>query len=197
MQREYRKKAGITVFLTMLLAICGSFLFALLETARVKGLHTEAQMVGDMTIESMFAEYQKSIYEEYGILLLDESYQTGKFDGENLEKEYIRLNDINGEKEGMYSLRLSGCEVEACQYVTDYGGAPFRRLAVQSRSPFLTDWEEPEFEQEKENYQRLKEENQDVEEVLLGDFSACNQYEEEKNQINIGQSGVRIPFYPR
>ena len=87
-------------------------------------------MVGDMTIESMFAEYQKSIYEEYGILLLDESYQTGKFDGENLEKEYIRLNDINGEKEGMYSLRLSGCEVEACQYVTDYGGAPFRRLAV-------------------------------------------------------------------
>lgn len=185
MQREYRKKAGITVFLTMLLAICGSFLFALLETARVKGLHTEAQMVGDMTIESMFAEYQKSIYEEYGILLLDESYQTGKFEGENLEKEYIRLNDINGEKEGMYSLRLSGCEVEACQYVTDYGGAPFRRLAVQSRSPFLTDWEEPEFEQEKENYQRLKEENQDVEEVLLGDFSACNQYEEEKNQINI------------
>lgn len=185
MQREYRKKAGITVFLTMLLAICGSFLFALLETARVKGLHTEAQMVGDMTIESMFAEYQKSIYEEYGILLLDESYQTGKFDGENLEKEYIRLNDINGEKEGMYSLRLSGCEVEACQYVTDYGGAPFRSLAVQSRSPFLTDWEEPEFEQEKENYQRLKEENQDVEEVLLGDFSACNQYEEEKNQINI------------
>lgn len=185
MQREYRKKAGITVFLTMLLAICGSFLFALLETARVKGLHTEAQMVGDMTIESMFAEYQKSIYEEYGILLLDESYQTGKFDGENLEKEYIRLNDINGEKEGMYSLKLSGCEVEACQYVTDYGGAPFRRLAVQSRSPFLTDWEEPEFEQEKENYQRLKEENQDVEEALLGDFSACNQYEEEKNQINI------------
>lgn len=81
--------------------------------------------------------------------------------------------------------------------MTDYGGAPFRRLAVQSRSPFLTDWEEPEFEQEKENYQRLKEENQDVEEVLLGDFSACNQYEEEKNQINIGQSGVRIPFYPR
>lgn len=142
-------------------------------------------MVGDMTIESMFAEYQKSIYEEYGILLLDESYQTGKFEGENLEKEYIQLNDINGEKEGMYSLRLSGCEVEACQYVTDYGGAPFRRLAVQSRSPFLTDWQEPEFEQEKENYQRLKEENQDVEEVLLGDFSACNQYEEEKNQINI------------
>lgn len=185
MQREYRKKAGITVFLTMLLAICGSLLFALLETARVKGLHTEAQMVGDMTIESMFAEYQKSIYEEYGILLLDESYQTGKFEGENLEKEYIQLNDINGEKEGMYSLRLSGCEVEACQYVTDYGGAPFRRLAVQSRSPFLTDWQEPEFEQEKENYQRLKEENQDVEEVLLGDFSACNQYEEEKNQINI------------
>lgn len=189
MQRVFRtiqheKKAGITIFLTMLLALCASVLFALLEVTRVKGLKTQAEMVGDMTIESMFAEYQKSIYEDYGILLLDESYATGNFSKENLELEYAKLCRNNGLANDMYRLDLTGCEVTGCQYATDYKGAPFRRLVLKNQMLLQNSIDISEFEQNKQSYEDMKNTNQDVEEVIENDFSACKQYEEEKNQID-------------
>ena len=178
MQRVFRmiqheKKAGITIFLTMLLALCASVLFALLEVTRVKGLKTQAEMVGDMTIESMFAEYQKSIYEDYGILLLDESYATGNFSKENLELEYAKLCRNNGLTNDMYRLDLTGCEVTGCQYATDYKGAPFRRLVLKNQMLLQNSIDISEFEQNKQSYEDMKNTNQDVEEVIENDFSAC------------------------
>ena len=55
MQKVYSKKASITVFLTLLLLLSASFFFALLETARLKGLGTKADIVSDAALESVFA----------------------------------------------------------------------------------------------------------------------------------------------
>ena len=63
MQKVYSKKASITVFLTLLLLLSASFFFALLETARLKGLGTKADIVSDAALESVFAEYQKEMPE--------------------------------------------------------------------------------------------------------------------------------------
>ena len=63
MQKQYSKKASITVFLTMLILLSASFFFALLETARLKGLGTKADIVSDAALESVFAEYQKEMPE--------------------------------------------------------------------------------------------------------------------------------------
>lgn len=59
MQKQYSKKASITVFLTMLILLSASFFFALLETARIRGLGTKADIVSDAALESVFAEYRK------------------------------------------------------------------------------------------------------------------------------------------
>ena len=63
MQKVYSEKASITVFLTLLLLLSASFFFALLETARLKGLGTKADIVSDAALESVFAEYQKEMPE--------------------------------------------------------------------------------------------------------------------------------------
>lgn len=188
------KKAGVTIFLTMLLAICASVLFALLEVARVKGLKTQAKIVSDLTIESMFAEYQKNIYEDYGILLLDESYMTGNFSKENLELEYAKLDRNNRSVNDMYRLELAGCEVTGCQYATDYGGAPFRRLVLKNQMLLQNGVDISEFEQNKQSYEDMESSNSNVEEVIENDFSACKQYQEEKNQIDDAVEWKKSPI---
>jgi len=185
MQKVFKNKGSITVFLTMVLVICMSAILALLEVARVSGLQTQAELVSDVTIESMFAEYQKNIYENYGILLLDESYQTGIFNQKNLETEYVKINQKNCLSDNMYQLKLEECSVEACRYVTDYGGEPFRRLVLQKQAGLLLENSDLEFREKAKEYSSMQEKNLDIEKIIKSDYSACKEYKEEKTLIDV------------
>ena len=75
-------KGSMTVFAALSMLLVASFLFALLEAARVQGLDACADMVSEVGVTSICAEYQQPIWEDYRLLFLDGAYGTEKFSEE-------------------------------------------------------------------------------------------------------------------
>lgn len=207
MQKRYNKKASITVFLTLLLLLSASFFFALLETARIKGLGTKADIVSDAALESVFAEYQKEIYENYGLLMLDCAYGSENFAIENVEKrlQEKNLNNLKQSEKEFYGINLTECKIPGYQLLTDDGGKVFRHLAAQTAKREALVQEVDDFAEEIQQKEILEQENGTVEKRLeeanktieeaeqakqaenteekVGDISAQKPQEEVKNPI--------------
>lgn len=67
-------KGVITVYVSLIFLLVMSLLAALLETARVYGLRVRLQMASRGGLDSLFSMYSKQLFENYGILMLDESF---------------------------------------------------------------------------------------------------------------------------
>ena len=69
-KRKYDRICGIIAFTGNII------LMALLEGARARGLNTCAELVSDVAIHSVCAEYQPVLWEDYKLLMLDGTYGT-------------------------------------------------------------------------------------------------------------------------
>ena len=73
----YKKRASlsgsISVFASLSLMLVASFLLILLEAARVKGMEAYGYMQRGNAMGSVFSEYERELFERYGIFLLDGS----------------------------------------------------------------------------------------------------------------------------
>lgn len=207
MQKQYSKKASITVFLTMLILLSASFFFSLLETARIRGLGTKADIVSDAALESVFAEYQKEVYENYGLLMLDCAYGNGNFAIENVERhlQEKNLNNLKQSEKELYGINLTECKMTGYQLLTDDGGNVFRHLAARTAKREALVQEVDDFAEEIQQKETLEQENGTVEKRLeeanktieeaeqakqaenteekVGDISAQKPQEEVKNPI--------------
>lgn len=185
MQKQYSKKASITVFLTMLILLSASFFFALLETARIRGLGTKADIVSDAALESVFAEYQKEVYENYGLLMLDCAYGNGNFAIENVERhlQEKNLNNLKQSDKELYGMYLTDCKISRYQLLTDDGGNVFRHLAAQTAKREAVIPEVDNFAGEIQEKETLERENGTVEEHL----EEANKKREEAEQAEKGE----------
>lgn len=186
MQKRYNKKASITVFLTLLLLLSASFFFALLETARIRGLGTKADIVSDAALESVFAEYQKEIYENYGLLMLDCAYGSGNFAIENVEKrlQEKNLNNLKQSEKELYGINLTECKMTGYQLLTDDGGNVFRHLAARTAKREALVQEVDDFAEEIQQKESLEQENGTVEERLEEANRTIEEVEQAKNTEN-------------
>ena len=73
------RKGSITPFCALSLMLVASLLFALLESARFCGLERYAAMKADAAIDSVCAEYQPYLWQQYGLLFLDGAYGAEQF----------------------------------------------------------------------------------------------------------------------
>ena len=135
-------QGSITVFASMSLLLVASFLLVLLEAARVKGLEAYGRIQRTNAMEAVFSEYERDLFERYGIFLLDGSY------GE----QGIQFSRINGRLQAasqqnlrpaipaqawnsiqnFYQMDVTDASVTGYLLATDHGGAPFREMAVAS-----------------------------------------------------------------
>lgn len=186
MQKRYNKKASITVFLILLLLLSASFFFALLETARIRGLGTKADIVSDAALESVFAEYQKEIYENYGLLMLDCAYGSGNFAIENAEKrlQEKNLNNLKQSEKELYGINLTECKMTGYQLLTDDGGNVFRHLAARTAKREALVQEVDDFAEEIQQKESLEQENGTVEERLEEANKTIEEVEQAKNTEN-------------
>lgn len=186
MQKRYNKKASITVFLILLLLLSASFFFALLETARIRGLGTKADIVSDAALESVFAEYQKEIYENYGLLMLDCAYGSGNFAIENVEKrlQEKNLNNLKQSEKELYGINLTECKMTGYQLLTDDGGNVFRHLAARTAKREALVQEVDDFAEEIQQKETLEQENGTVEERLEEANKTIEEVEQAKNTEN-------------
>ena len=140
MQAHHRPENGsITIYMTLTLAVLLSLFTALIESARERALWVMAYTGVDMAVYSVFAEYNRQLFEEYDLLLVDTSYGTGEKGRRALENRlsfYIDENLSSGNTADMItsdltSSFLADLTIEDLSLATDENGLIFQRQAVE------------------------------------------------------------------
>ena len=113
-------RGELTVFLSLVFLLLLSFVGAILESASLQVAKNEKRADAGRAIESVFAEYQRELFEGYGIFALDGSYETEEFSESNI------LNRLS-----YYGAENIDTEIQAVRYLTDKNGKAFYEQAVQ------------------------------------------------------------------
>lgn len=126
-----KRGGSITVFSALTFMLIASFLFALLEAGRVSHLEAYANMRSVLALESVCAEYQPKLWEDYRLLGLD-----GAYGGQDFSMEYVTAvlsarirTNLNQEGAGsrMMGLELTTAYPTGYQLLTDGEGSVFLR----------------------------------------------------------------------
>lgn len=135
-------RGSITVFASLSLLLVASFLLVLLEAARVKGLDAYSRMQRVNGMESVFSEYDRELFEQYGIFLLDGSYgsQTLQFSQINGRLQAVSQQNLRPvipvsawqDALNFYQMDVRDATVTGYLLATDEDGAPFREMVVES-----------------------------------------------------------------
>lgn len=112
------QKGEITVFLSLVLILILSLLTALLESASVQTAKNERQVALTLAMESVFAEYDKELWETYHIFAIDARYGGGfSYDHVINRLEY-------------YGASHTDNRIREVRLLSDHNGMEFYRLAV-------------------------------------------------------------------
>lgn len=124
-----RVKGSITVFSALIFMMVASLLFALLEAARVNTLRLYADMTSELALESVFAEYQPALWQEYQLLCLDGAYGDMTFSEESITNVLggrICTNlDTQGDGSEILKLTYTSAIPTEYQLLTDGDGSVF------------------------------------------------------------------------
>ena len=74
------QKGEITAFLSLVFLLILSFLGAMVESASIQVLKNYKRADTILAVESVFAEYQKQLLEQYDLFALDAGYGEGRLD---------------------------------------------------------------------------------------------------------------------
>lgn len=124
------RQGSITVFLALTLTLLLSFVFAMLEGARVACLQAESSYLSALCAQSTFANYHRGLWEDYHLLLFDagdgQEFDIGVLEGMAMEEAERNQEESSP---GWNLTRLSCKDVFASQYLlaTDGKGDAFLR----------------------------------------------------------------------
>ncbi len=80
---------SITVFLSFLLIFMMSFIFTVLEGARITAAKAKLSMLSELASDSLAGEYYYPLFKEYGFLAVDAGYGKTEADMSETEKELL------------------------------------------------------------------------------------------------------------
>lgn len=160
-------RGSITVFLTLILVICFSAIFAFLEVARVCGLKTVARMDTQQAADGWMSAYHTQLWAKYRIL----GWEASEDDFPELSEASILQQKIlegnhwssAGKNYDCYSLELQTATVKNYQLLTDQSGDSFQRQAALAAKAALAEKsceqlkKLPEFSGEDERYAKNSE----------------------------------------
>ena len=102
------------MYLSLVFILLISFAGAMLESASLQNVKNYRRADMTRAVESIFAEYQKELWEVYGIFALEGSYETGSYN-EELLKERLAYYGASGMDQ----------EITRIQLLTDQGASAF------------------------------------------------------------------------
>lgn len=102
------------MYLSLVFILLISFAGAMLESASLQNVKNYRRADMTRAVESIFAEYQKELWEVYGIFSLEGSYETGSY-SEELLKERLAYYGASGMDQ----------EITRIQLLTDQGASAF------------------------------------------------------------------------
>lgn len=132
-------KGELSVFLVLILAVIIPLILTMIEASRISVMKLQLESVTDVGMDSILAEYNRPLLEQYGLLFIDLSYGEPTGSLENLKdhfEDYV-MHNLKPESDlSLYgyrdftNLRLSNIDVLSASRATDEGGALFRYMAV-------------------------------------------------------------------
>ena len=111
---EAVKKGEVTAYLSLVFILLMTFVGGIMESASIQMAKNYRRADMNRAMESVFAEYQKELLEEYEIFALDTGYETSQY-GEDM---VIRRLEYYGAQNMEHQVRR-------IQYLTDHGGRAF------------------------------------------------------------------------
>jgi len=140
--RSSRLSGQITVFLSLLLTIFISLIFSLFYSAIISGKRTMAENAIDLTMDSIFAQYNRKLLDDYDLFYIDMNEMGIQANKEGLSDKYISLlkENIDYENKAPYllgadnflSLKLSNVDASILKYsvASDNKGYVYRQQAI-------------------------------------------------------------------
>lgn len=117
---EKMVKGELTVFFSLVFLLLLSLVGAVIESVSIQVGKNEKRADAGRAAESVFAEYQKDLLEEYGIFALEGSYESGQMSEENVLNRLV-----------FYGAENMDIDIIAIRYMTDNSGQEFYRQAVE------------------------------------------------------------------
>lgn len=186
------QNGSITIFLALTLVLILSFLFSMVEAARVNGLGELAKRKLILETQSLFGAYNQELWERYGLLFLDMSYGTGEPDVRQIEEHLMEEDYEEGNEKHFYQIALKDVQVEAYALATDREGAEFRRQACEAAKNQLVESEIKNLESQVAVWNKLENEVDNLEEKWKEALTA----EEEAEKYVENEAGEPLPENP-
>lgn len=116
-----KRKGSITIYLSIILVTVILLVSVVAEAARISTVQSRSKVFTYMAADSVFAQYGRQIYEDYGVLLVWEKESV-----QEQMRKYIQANinmaDLNIEGTNLMGTNLTGIDMEEIEYVTEDGG---------------------------------------------------------------------------
>jgi hypothetical protein len=123
-----------------------SLVLALYQGARIGAVRMKTECVADIAMNSVLAEYNRELYEQYGLLMVDTSYGTGNPSIKNLEDHLRHYAENNFERstaggilnaQTMTAMYCKDVKISGYSVATDNNGAVLNRqiLAYMAGEP--------------------------------------------------------------
>jgi hypothetical protein len=140
MKKNGKENAYLTIYLALIFGVVLSLLLALIEGAAIGAVRLQSEIVADLGLDSVFAEYNRELLDQYGLFFIDTSYGTVNGGVGMVEKQlsdYMLYNmDPRQDKTifYLYDTYLYLCnpqlEIEKITYATDDDGIVWKSAAV-------------------------------------------------------------------
>lgn len=113
------RRAEITAFLSLIFLLLLAFTGSMIESASIQNAKNYRRADMNRAMESVFAEYQKELLEEYDIFALEGSYETGTYSEAQIT-----------ERLSYYGAGEMEQSIERIQFLTDQGAEAFYQQAA-------------------------------------------------------------------
>ena len=137
------KKASVSVFLGLSLALVMSLFFSMTEVVRFAALKEEGKNVAGLSCLSAFGEYNRPLWDDYKILALDTSYgldtQSTKLLQQTILSYVEEASATNGAGVDFLQMEVEECEISDTVYLTDGEGAAFIKEGAKCLAAELTE----------------------------------------------------------
>lgn len=148
----------LTVYLALTMTVMLSLYLTLIEGVRINAIRMEAEIITDIGLGSVLAEYHRELYRQYNLFAIDTSYGTSCVGKENVERHLKEYLERNMSYEDIFlstfiyrdfiGLSLEKLEMTKVSILTDDSGAVFRKRAIEaikddvglSQMEELADW---------------------------------------------------------
>ncbi len=165
-------KGYITVYFSLTIGIMLSFLVTIMEGIRMKTIQFETECVMDIGLNSIFAEYNREMWKQYNLLLIDSSYSAPNASDENtkrhlldfMNKNFIKSSMIAGRGKDLTAIHADNADLFDVSYASDQDGSVVQyqiiKLMRDQKGISLVDGADMSYDEYKKQEQEYEKYNQ-------------------------------------